>query len=402
MTGVGTQTHPGPGNTVTRSSIRAQLFAAAAVLACVAGCSLISLKSLERPLSSRDLNARILTREFSYRFIGVVAQCADDIAANDSDPEVLANALRWKIGAAAESQRAATRLAPMMALLDTWALASQMQQFLSQGRPGGALFGSHQEVALTAASELDEGAQDLARRLIAPGEFGQYQQFVASYTREHPLGNLAFVRASVVELWSQRTGAGTRLVDSIGTIPEAMEDVSERIKITSDALALQTIWRTELVLRESGYSQHDIRAALRQLDERLAKVSAAAESAPQLVHEAVADVRRSVIDLLHQVDASAASILETLRTERAALSADVRTEREAVVLAADAERQAIARDAARIADQVVKSSGEQARALAREVLLLLIVLAIVVLGLPFAAGYLVGRARPGGISADGR
>jgi len=393
VTGVGTQTRPRAGKTVTRSSLRARLFAAAAVLVCVAGCSLISLKSPERPLSSRDLNARILTREFSYHFIGVVAQCADDIAANDSDPEVLANVLRWKIGAAAESQRAATRLAPMMALLDTWALASQMQQFLSPGRAGGTLFGSRQEAALTVASELDEGAQDLARRLIAPGEFAQYQQFVATYTREHPLRNLEFVRASVVELWSQRTGAGARLVDSIGTIPEAMEDVSERIKITSDALGLQTIWRTELVLRESGYSPTDIRAALRHLDERLAKVSAAAQSAPQLVHEAVADVRRSVIDLLRQVDASAASILETLRTERAALSADVRTEREAVVLAADAERQAIARDAARIADQVVKSAGEQARYLAREVLLLLIVLAIVVLGLPFAAGYFVGRAR---------
>jgi len=393
VTGVGTQTRPRAGKTVTRSSLRARLFAAAAVLVCVAGCSLISLKSPERPLSSRDLNARILTREFSYHFIGVVAQCADDIAANDSDPEVLANVLRWKIGAAAESQRAATRLAPMMALLDTWALASQMQQFLSPGRAGATLFGSRQEAALTVASELDEGAQDLARRLIAPGEFAQYQQFVATYTREHPLRNLEFVRASVVELWSQRTGAGARLVDSIGTIPEAMEDVSERIKITSDALGLQTIWRTELVLRESGYSPTDIRAALRHLDERLAKVSAAAQSAPQLVHEAVADVRRSVIDLLRQVDASAASILETLRTERAALSADVRTEREAVVLAADAERQAIARDAARIADQVVKSAGEQARYLAREVLLLLIVLAIVVLGLPFAAGYFVGRAR---------
>jgi DNA-binding transcriptional MerR regulator len=364
------------------SSIRARLFAAAAVLLCVAACSLVTVKSPERPLSSRDLNARILTREFSYHFIAVVAQCADDVAANESDSEVLANALRWKIGAAAESQRAATRLAPMMALLDTWALASQMQQFLSPGRPGGALFGSRQELALTAASELDEAAEDLARRLLAAGEFAQYQQFVATYAREHPLRNLAFVRTSVVELWSQRTAAGVRLVDSIGTIPEAMEDVSERIKITSDALALQTIWRTELVLRESGYSQSDIRAALRQLDERLAKVSAAADSAPQLLHQAVADVRRSVDDLLHQVDSSAASILETLRTERAA-----------VVMAADAERQAISRDAARIAAQVVKSSGEQARALAREALLLLIVLAIVVLGLPFAAGYLVGRAR---------
>jgi hypothetical protein len=393
---------PGRSRGSAASSIGARLSAAAALLLCVTGCSLISVKSPERPLSSRDLNARILTREFSYHFIAVVAQCADDIAAHDSDPEVLANALRWKIGAAAESQRAATRLAPMMALLDTWTLASQMQQFLSPGQPGGALFGSRQELALTAASELDAGAEDLARGLIAAGEFAQYQQFVASYTREHPLRDLQFVRASVVQLWSQKSGVDSRLVDSVGTIAEAMEDVSDRTRIASEALTLQTIWRTELALREAGYSRSDVRAALSQLDERLAKLSAAADSAPQRVHEAVADVRESVIDLLQRVDSSAASILETLHSERAALAADVRGEREAVVLAADAERTALARDAARIADQVVKSSGEQARHLAREVLLLLIVLAIVLLGLPFAAGYLVGRARTGRIAADGR
>src|SRR5258708_3676916 len=100
---------PGPSRGSAASSIGAPFSAAAALLLCVAGCSLISVKSPERPLSSRDLNARVLTREFSYHFIAVVAQCADDIAAHDSDPEVLANALRWKIGAAAESQRAATR-----------------------------------------------------------------------------------------------------------------------------------------------------------------------------------------------------------------------------------------------------------------------------------------------------
>ena len=393
---------PGRSRGSAASSIGARLSAAAALLLCVAGCSLISVRSPERPLSNRDLNARILTREFSYHFIAVVAQCADDIAAHDSDPEVLANALRWKIGAAAESQRAATRLAPMMALLDTWALASQMHQFLSPGQPGGALLGSRQEVALTAASELEAGAEDLARRLIAAREFAQYQQFVANYTREHPLRDLQFVRASVVQLWSQKSGADSRLVDSVGTIAEAMEDVSDRTRLASESLTLQTIWRTELALREAGYSRSDIRAALSQLDERLAKLSAAADSAPQRVHEAVADVRESVIDLLQRVDASAASILEALHSERAALAADVRGEREAVVLAADAERTALARDAARIADQVVKSSGEQARKLAREVLLLLIVLAIVLLGLPFAAGYLVGRARAARSAADGR
>jgi hypothetical protein len=146
-------------------------------------------------------------------------------------------------------------------------------------------------------------------------------------------------------------------------------------------------------MRESGYSANDVRGALRQLDERLARMSEVATNAPELVHGAVADVRRSVFDVLDRVDASSVEMMKGLRTEREALSADVRTEREALVVAADAERKSIADDVARIADQVVKSSGEQVRSLAREVLALLILLAAVVLGLPFAAGYLVGRSR---------
>jgi hypothetical protein len=63
-----------------------------------------------------------------------------------------------------------------------------------------------------------------------------------------------------------------------------------------------------------------------------------------------------------------------------------------VVSAADAQRKAIAHDFAGIASQVVTASGIEARRLAREVTLLLIALSVVLLGLPFAAGYLVGRA----------
>ena len=375
------------------TGLRLPAFLAAA--ACVAGCSLVSLKTPERPLSTRDLNARILTREFSYHFTAAVGQCADDIGASETDAGVLTSALRWKIAAATESQRAASRISPMMSLLDTWALAAQMRAFLSHGQAGGELFGSHQETAVAVAVELDGEAQALARRLTASGEFSEYQRFVDAYTREHPLTNLEFVRPSVVELWSEAHGGGARLVDSMGTITEAMTDFSDRLKMSSDALALQTLWRTQLALREAGYSGTDIRAALRQLDERLAKASAAAENAPQLLHDAIAEVRRSVLDVLERVDSSSARMIEALRTEREALSADVRIERQAIVTAADAQRRALAQDAATIAERIVRSSGDEARRLAREVLALMIVLALLVLGLPFAAGYLVGRARRG-------
>ena len=357
----------------------------------VAGCSLISVKTPERPLSARELNARILTREFSYHFIAAVGSCADEIASGETDPAVRANALRWKIAAAAASERAATRIAPMMALIDSWALARQMHLFLTPGSPGGALFGAHQESALAVASGLEADTQELARRLAAPGDFSRYERFVAGYTREHPLASLAFVRPSVVELWSESAGGELRLVDSMGTIPEAMSDLSDRLKLSGESLAQQTLWRTELAFEESGYSGRDLRHALAQLDERLERLSSAAESTPRIVRDGVADVHRSVLDVLARVDASSAALIGTLRTERAA-----------VLAAADAERQAIAADAARLAAQVVKSSGEEARHLAREVLLGLIVLTLIVLGLPFGAGYLLGRSRGGRPGEAGR
>jgi hypothetical protein len=207
------------------------------------------------------------------------------------------------------------------------------------------------------------------------------------------------VRASVVEVWSRETGADVKLVDSLGTIPEAMSDVAGRLQIYSDTVPSRAMWRTQLALRESGYSGSGVRSALEQLDGRLTRLSTVADKTPDLVRGAIADVRQSVRDVLDRVDASSAALIKALDVERAALSVTVRTEREAVTSAVDVQRAAIARDAATIADQVVKSAGEQVRHLAREVVLLLMVMFVIVLGLPFAAGYIVGRARRGRVVA---
>jgi alkylation response protein AidB-like acyl-CoA dehydrogenase len=110
------------------------------------------------------------------------------------------------------------------------------------------------------------------------------------------------------------------------------------------------------------------------------------------MREAVADVRRGLLEVISRLDASSAATLATLRAERTALSATVSSERAAVISAADAQRKAFAQDVAGIAKQVVTDSGIEVRRLAREVTLLLIVLSVILLGLPFAAGYLLGRA----------
>lgn len=372
----------------------ARFLGCAALCLAAAGCSLVSFKSPERPLPARDLDARIVTRELAAQFQAGVARCTQEIAATEPDSAVLDNSLRWEIAAIAESRRAATRMTPMMSLLDSWALAAQMQAFMHDGAPGAALFGTHMAPVREVTDAFAQDTQGLAKRLLSAHEFSTYQQFVDQYARQHPLQDLNFVRASVVEEWSREQGMDASLIDSLGTIPQALADVVDRLEIYSDTEPREALLRTQLALRGAGYSGSDVQASLKQLDARLERLAAVAETSPQLVHEAEQQVRESLREVLARLDASSRAATEALHSERAAVFANIHAERAALLTAVDTERKALADDAARIADQVVKSSGAEVRRVTREALLLLTLLAAVVLGLPFAAGYAAGRARP--------
>src|ERR1700761_7295513 len=148
-----------------------------ALLVNLAACSLVTLKSPEKPLSARDLNTRILTHEFAARFIFAVEQAADEIAAGAGDPVVELNTLRWKIAVASASGRAASQMAPLLGLLDTWALAAQMREYLDGGR-GRSLFGAQQASAVKVATDLANEAEDMARSLGPPQEFEHELRFI--------------------------------------------------------------------------------------------------------------------------------------------------------------------------------------------------------------------------------
>jgi hypothetical protein len=359
----------------------------AALLLSLASCSLVTLKSPEKPLSARDLNARILTHEFAARFIFAVEQTADEIAAGTDDPLIQLHTLRWKIAVASASDRAASQMAPTLGLLDTWALAVQMREYLDSGQ-GRSLFGPQQPSAVKVAVKLANEAEDMARGIGPPPAFQRELRFVHGYALAHPIEGLDFARASVVDLWAQESGTTTKLIETLGTVPEAMAQASDLMRMYGDTIPSQMLWRAQLAAQKSGISGKDVQTALQRLDERLARLSAMADATPELVNGVVRDVRR-------RVDSSWVEMLDTVRSERVALASAVSKERAAAMKDVDAERQALATDAARISRQVISDAGAEVRRLVREALALIIVLAIVVLGLPFMAGYLVGRARRG-------
>lgn len=172
-----------------------------------------------------------------------------------------------------------------------------------------------------------------------------------------------------------------------------MSDFADRMKIYGDTLPSQALWKTELALRDSGYSRIDIRRELEQLDDRMDRMTAVAENAPELVHDAVADVRRTLITIIDKVNQSTTAMMLAFHDERVDLTADIQAERAKALVALDEQRKALTLDAGRISNQLVITAGRELRRLALQVVLLLVLFAVVALGLPFAAGYFVGRGR---------
>jgi hypothetical protein len=366
----------------------------AALIPCLAGCSLFSLRLPDKPLPQRELNARMLTREFAATFAVQVEVAADGIAARSTDPAIQLNTLRWKLGASKASQHSATQMAPMMALLDTWALCEQMRQFFDTGA-GAQLFGEEQSVARATAEALATDAQQLARGVTSDAELTRYREFVERYAREHPLADLGFARTSVVDQWVAETNQHVSLVASVGSVSQSMSDVSERMRMFGERAPSQAVWGTRLAMVEAGFGGDDLSRALGQADASLDRLSRLAESSPEHLHAAIADLRASMLVVSDRFDESWTLMMGTVQHEREELAANIREQREAAVTAFDSQRVALAKDAVQVADQAIASGGTQMRALVREMMIYGALLYAVILGLPFVAGYFIGRLRAG-------
>jgi hypothetical protein len=362
----------------------------AVALSALSACSLLSIKTPEIPLTPREQEARLLTRDYAEHFNGVMIRALDDAAASQTDSAVRSMALQLKLGVVSQSTRAATGMSPIGSLIDTWAFALQLRDYLDSGS-GAALLGGAQSDVRAHADGLADEADGLAKK-VAGDDYPRYQAFVKRYAFRYPLEGPDCQRTSVLSIWSAEEDDKAPLRVA-GTVAQALGDVSDRMRIYGQEIPAVSLWEAERALDRSGIDAASYRATFRSIDAQLAKISTLAETSPALAHEAIAELRRSLGESSDKLDHAWTQMLQTLRIERAALAANIASERESLTAAADVERAHITADAAKIAERAVDKSWSEIRALVREALLLLIVLAIVLLGLPFAAGYFLGRHR---------
>jgi hypothetical protein len=363
------------------------------------GCSLLTIKSPEIPLTAREQEARLLTRDYAAHFATTITHLIDDASREDAGAAIRSQALRLKLSAVTEITRASTGLSPTASLLDTWAFSLQFRDFLTTGA-GAHLLGNGQPDVARGATLLAADVDSLARK-VWDSDYARYHTFVSAYAERNPLENADLVRPSVLSAWIVEKHDKSPL-RAVGTVAQALGDVSDRMRIYSERVPAMSLWQAELALDRAGFDDASYRTALRNIDTQLGRISKLADTSPELAHEAIAELRESIRATGDRLDTSWMEMLRTLRVEREALAADIAAERESVTAAFDTERTRLSADAAQIAAQTVDTSWRELRKLVREALLLTILLAAVMLGLPFAAGYLVGRRRGAPSGADVR
>jgi hypothetical protein len=356
----------------------------------LAGCSLLTIKSPEIPLTPREQEARLLTRDYAAHFTTTVSHLIDDAARGSNDAALRSQALRLKLGAVTEITRASTGLSSIASLLDTWAFSLQFRNFLATGA-GADLLGSGQSGVRLGATLLAVEADAMARK-AADTDYPRYHAFVLSYSERYPLENADLVRPSVLSAWIAEEHDKNSL-HAAGTVAQALGDVSDRMRIYSERVPAMSLWQAELALDRAGFDDASYRTALQNINIQLERISKLVDTSPELAHEAIAELRGSLRESSVRLDASWMQMLRTLRTEREALAANIAVERENAVAAFDTERARVSADAAQISARAVDTSWREIHKLVREALLLTILLVLVLIGLPFAAGYLVGRRR---------
>lgn len=382
-----------------------RLFAAAlgavAALA-LPGCVSFSLEVPGEPLPPEQLRARIETRQYAADFIERVARTADSIAAGTDDAGIRANTLRWKIGASTASRRAAYRAEPPLALADTWAFAVQMEAFFREGS-GRALFGSQQQAALDAAQALAREADALAARRLDAGVLADYRKLVSDYAASERLSDLSFARAPIGPLWREAAARDASAPKSAGAGSEVRADASDRLDIYGQRIPDELRWRAELAYLESGFQGADVSRTLKRFEEEFTKLSAVAQTQPEIAMQRLAALQMELARVSENFDRRWGQTLAVMQVERAtlvkdleamrlAMDATIERERKALYTAISAERAALAGDAARIGKELGPLLVAKLGAAVSEALLLLCLLVLLLLGLPFLLGFLVGRA----------
>ncbi|EGQ8920327.1 chemotaxis protein [Vibrio parahaemolyticus] len=359
----------------------------------LSGCSLLEVKidSQTVPLTRQELNMRILTREYALQFFAQVEQAAD-VLQEQYDPNDKVNqsyVLLWKINAEEGLQAAAYQVSPMAALIDTWVFTHQMNQFYATGA-GRDIFATDEakQVSAHLANEVDQLAQSLLKKEV----YDKTKLFVADFVKQYPFADLSMIRTPAYRAWLEANQISEEdAVTTLGTMPEALGDVSDRLSLVSEQTPKIMTWKAQLLALNSSASIEKVNAALNSLQVTADSMRDFIDNNPEYMRYLAEQMAVELQPLVDDIDQKTEARLSQLGEERQALEDMVARERQEIALIITHEREKFAQDMDRVSQEVVNLAMTKLIELVESTIVYFILFIAAIFFAPLGLGYVLGK-----------
>ncbi len=354
-------------------------------------CSLVKIESEQKPLTTTDLNTRLLTQSFVRDAANKVEKSADSILSSSDDVDLQTKSLQWKINTLSSFRKVGFQTSPKLALMDTWTLMLAAEKYFATDDAMNSFKPYGQLVYNTAKNNLKE-IDKIAKHLLSESDYINHKEFAENYAAKYPQKDLSFYHNPVREEYQ----IFKRLPDSlsmqtVGSLSEVVADLTNKLTYTSENTGKQLQWNTELMLKKNGIDSLKIKQVSDSLGVKFNKLIVLAEESPELFKKALSDFQTDLAIFNERLNGSIVYSMNHLSQEREIVANRLKDERIAIDSIILRERIALSKEAEILGGQFLDNSMNHLKEIIKTVLGYLILLLAVIIFLPFLIGYYTGK-----------
>lgn len=368
----------------------------------------------ENTFNMSPTELRIRMQELSVPCAGIIEKAGDEIIARTNDPAIKRKALLWKMNSIPALYKGFYNPKPLIAMLDSWALSLQMKQFFNS-KAGQKAFGKWHVYGRNAAVLIEAKMVQLAKLMSPTGDISLPENFIQSWSDDHPIQIPFFVRESMVPILS--SGAAEKALSAFqaaAKLPYQLDDITNRLTVYGDYLPKQARWQAELLLSDLGVHEKidTLMAELTTATQVLQQVGEVVEKSPDFITdersavlevfrnerlETLSAVNKQRIETLDAINHQRIETLDYLARERAAIIDALENERKIVLEVLKSERHLVLTEVESMGNRIVQDGIKELDKLIDHFFLRAAQLIGVCLIITFCFGgvgiYMIGRKR---------
>ena len=354
-------------------------------------CSLVKIESEQKPLTTTDLNTRLLTQSFVRNAADKVEKAADSILNNSDDIDVQTKSLQWKINTLSSFRKVGFQTSPKLALMDSWSLMIAARNFFSLEATKKSFYPYDQLVLNTAEDNLKE-IEKIANHLLSDSDFVSHREFAENYALKNPLKSLVFYHKPIREDYLEFKRIPDSLsLQTVGSLSEVVADLTNKLTYSSENTGKQLQWNTELLLKKNGIDSLKVKQVSDSLAVKFSKLILLAEETPELFSIALSSFQKDLDRFNEKLNNSIVYAVNQLSNERAVVGDMIKAERVEIDSIILRERKAITKEAKILSKELLDDTMVHVQSIIKTVLGYLIVLLAVIIFLPFLIGYYTGK-----------